>query len=169
MPADSTASDGAAEVARDVSAETGGTDVAADTAPPDVARDVPNASDASGDTPTIAPNCAVRGQYAASVGIGGSGPTVAYSAPLFGVVWKAAANDLLYNAVSESGTLQLGADKTVVSGTTQGVNTPRLARLGADFALAYGRHDGSGAQAGLKLKGRPVSRGVAPRPSARAT
>jgi hypothetical protein len=132
------------DLARDVPAEMPGTDVAPDEAPADVAVEMPSPIDTSRDVP-IGTNCTLRGQFAASVGTGGSGPTVAYAAPLFGVAWKGA-TDLLYNAVSETGTRQLGIDKTVVSGTAQGVNTPRLARLGIDFALAYGRYDGSGAQ-----------------------
>ena len=106
----------------------------------------------------------MRGPCAASIGTGGSGPTVAYAGPLFGVAWKAAAMDFLYNAVSDTGTLQLGIDKTLVSGTAQGVNTPRLARVGTDFALAYGRYDGSGAQAAV-VRVAPAT-GVATGPAA---
>jgi hypothetical protein len=140
------------------------TDLASpDVGPADVAADVPGATDTSGDAPPIGTNCALRGQFAASVGTGGSGPTVAYAAPLFGVAWKAA-NDLLYNAVSDNGALQLTTDRTVVSGGTQGVNTPRLARVGGDFALAYGRHDSGGAQAAV-VRVAPAT-GVASGPAA---
>jgi hypothetical protein len=149
--------------------EGGAADVPADVpvdVPADVAVDIPSPTDTSGDAP-IATNCALRAQYAASVGGGGSGPTVAYAAPLFGVAWQSAA-DLLYNAVSENGTIQLtAADKTVVSGGTQGLNTPRLARLGADFALAYGRHDGAGGQAAV-VRVAPAT-GVATGPAAMGT
>ena len=151
------------DLARDVPAEMPGTDVAPDKAPADVAVEMPSPTDTSGDVP-IGTSCALHGQYAASIGTGGSGPTVAYAAPLFGVAWKAA-TDLLYNAVSETGTLQLGIDKTVVSGTAQGVNTPRLARVGTDFALAYGRFDGSGAQAAV-VRVTPAT-GVATGPAAK--
>ena len=140
-----------------------GTDVAPDKAPADVAVEMPSPTDTSGEVP-IGTSCTLRGPCAASIGTGGSGPTVAYAAPLFGVAWKAAAMDLLYNAVSDTGTLQLGIDKTLVSGTAQGVNTPRLARVGTDFALAYGRYDGSGAQAAV-VRVAPAT-GVATGPAA---
>lgn len=148
VPADVPATEVAGDVAGDVPAEAPAGDVPADLSSTDVPVDVPSPTDTSGDAPTILPNCAVRGQYATSSMPGGSGPTVAYSAPLFGVVWKAA-NDLFYNAVSSAGALQLTSDKTVVSGTGQGLNTPRLARVGNDFVLAYGRHDSTGAQAAI--------------------
>ena len=151
------AGDVAMDLARDVPAEMPGTDVAPDKPPADVAADMPSPTDTSIDVP-IGTSCTLRGQWAASIGTGGSGPTVAYAAPLFGVAWKAAAMDLLYNAVSDTGTRQLGIDKTLVSGTAQGVNTPRLARVGTDFALAYGRYDGSGAQA-ARGAGRTGDRG----------
>jgi hypothetical protein len=141
------ASEVGGDVARDVPAEMPAGDVPADMSPTDAPPDIPTPPDTGVDA-TLAPNCAVRGQFAASSMTGGSGPTVAYSAPLFGVVWKAA-NDFFYNAVSSGGTLQLASDKTVVSGTGQGLNTPRLARIGNDFALAYGRHDSMGAQAAI--------------------
>ena len=147
VPADVPASEVAGDVARDVPAEMPAGDVQADTSPTDVPADEPSPTDTSGDA-TISPNCAVRAQFAASSMIGGSGPTVAYAAPLFGVVWKAA-NDFFYNAVSSTGALQLTSDKTVVSGTGQGLNTPRFARVGNDFVLAYGRHDSTGAQAAI--------------------
>jgi hypothetical protein len=164
VPADLSSQDVPADLAQDVPTEMPGSDVAADRAPADVAADLASPTDTSGDGPaTIGINCSLRGQFAASVGTGGSGPTVAHVTPLFGVVWKAG-TDLLYNAVSEMGALQLAADKTVVSGGTQGVSSPRLARVGADFALAYGRHDGTGAQAAV-VRVAPAT-GVAAGPAA---
>jgi hypothetical protein len=156
---------GAGDVPADVGSDvaSSGTDVAPDKAPADVAVEMPSPTDTSGDVP-IGTSCTLHGPYAASIGTGGSGPTVAYAAPLFGVAWKAA-SDLLYNAVSADGTLQLSIDKTVVSGTAQGVNTPRLARVGTDFALAYGRYDGGGAQAAV-VRVAPAT-GVATGPAAK--
>ena len=58
---------------RDVPAEMPGTDVAADRAPADVAVDMPSPIDTSGDVPPIGTNCTLKGQYAASIGIGGFG------------------------------------------------------------------------------------------------
>ena len=81
---------------------------------------------------------------------GGSGPAVAYAAPAC-----SASPGRRRTAISSTtrsrppATLQLTADKTVVSGAAQGLNTPRLARVGTDFVLAYGADDGSGAQAAV--------------------
>jgi hypothetical protein len=84
------------------------------------------------------------------VALGGSSPAVAFSsAGVFGVAWKAINGDILYNAVTPTGTLRLSTDKTVVTASGQSPSSPRLASLGDDLVVAYGRRDTSGAQAAV--------------------
>jgi hypothetical protein len=106
----------------------------------------------------LAAHCTAGGPYAASVAIGGSGPTVAYAAGVFGVAWKATNGDLFYNAVTPAGTLRLTPDKAVVSSSGQDLSGPRLAGSGSDLIVAYGRHSTLNAQA----LGEPAAVRIAP-------
>ena len=120
--------------------------------PADVPVDVPDKSlDASppdvstGDAPpSIATTCVVGGLHAASVSTATGSPTVAASTTgVFGVAWLGpGAANVLYNAVDTSGMLQNAADVPVVANVT-----PRLASLGTDLVLAYGRRGSAGARA----------------------
>jgi hypothetical protein len=150
-----------AEVGNDAAVDMMTVDVAPD-APPDVRAEMPPV-DAGPDVPlTIGPNCTVHGQYQASVATDGSGPTVAYAGGLFGVVWQTASG-FSYNAVAPNGTLQFAQDKLLVSTASQSLTTPRLARLGSDFVLAFGRRDTSGGQAAVVRF--PAATGVAGQPA----
>jgi hypothetical protein len=154
---DDTPSDAPTDVAIDMSPG----DVAPDS-PPDVPAEMPPMDSGPDVPPTIGTTCRMSGQSQASVASGGSGPTVAYAGGLFGVVWQATTG-LSYNAVAPNGTLQFAQDKLIVSSAGQSLTTPRLARLGSDFVLAYGRRDTSGGQAAVVRF--PAATGVAGQPS----
>ena len=128
-------------------------------APVDVPSDMPDksldarpADSSPGDPPpVIATTCVVGGLHAASASTATGSPTVAVStAGVFGVAWLGAAGNVLYNAVDAAGMLQNAADVPVVpaaSGIT--FATPRLASVGADLMLAYGRRGSAGARAAV--------------------
>ena len=70
------------------------------------------------------------------------------AAGVFGVAWLGPTGNVLYNAVDAAGMLQNAADVPVVpaaSGIT--FATPRLAAVGSDLMLAYGRRGSTGARA----------------------
>jgi hypothetical protein len=142
-------------------------------APPEAGRDVPGQDtpstgdgadrppDVSNDT-GIPTRCVVSAPRSASAAPASGAPAIGFASNLFGVAWTAGSGtSVVYNAVDASGTLQNTADVTVVpaaSGVT--MSAPRLARFGADLALAYGRRAASGTSAPVVLAIAPATGAV---------
>lgn len=134
-------------------------DTPADTGAPEVSIDADKAFDADKSLdapppdvpgPPIATNCDVGGLYAVSTTTTSGSPTLAVSsAGLFGVAWLGAGGNVLYNAVDAAGMLQNTADVPVAIPGGATLSAPRLASVGPDMMLAYGRHQTTGARAAV--------------------
>jgi hypothetical protein len=99
----------------------------------------------------IPPNCVVGGLLTASVSTASASPTLAVAANgLFSVAWLGpSGGSVLYNAVDAANMLQSATADVAVVPAASGVTfaTPRLANVGPDLMLAYGRRAASGARA----------------------
>jgi hypothetical protein len=135
-----------------------------DLAPPDEMP--PPDSAASPDTaPPVdhpPPTCTLGPLRAASVSMPSGSPSIAYAGGFFGVAWVDA-DRILYNALDENGVLQKSADLLVVPKVAgQTLSGAALAAAGNRLALAYGRHDGTGATTALRLLTPGTGAGVGP-------
>jgi hypothetical protein len=141
-------------------------------APPEAGRDVPGQeTPLPGDASDVPPppidsgipaRCVVSPPRPASAAPAAGAPAIGFASSLFGVAWTTGSGtSVVYNAVDASGTLQNAADVTVApaaSGVT--MSAPRLARFGADLALAYGRRAASGTSAPVVLAIAPATGAV---------
>ena len=109
---------------------------------------------------SIATNCTVVAQRAASSTSAGGGPTLAAMPDgLFGLAWKGSNGNILYNSFRDQGGMQNASDVTVATaGTTSTLGNPRLASIGSaasaarELVLAFGQRDGNGAAHATVLK-----------------
>jgi hypothetical protein len=91
----------------------------------------------------------------ASLSVPSNDPSLAHVGGLFGLAWlQAGGGGVLYNAVDPEGALQRPDEDVtvVVADGMAAYRTPRLATLGARFALAYGRQERPGGRTTTVLR-----------------